>query len=40
MLRTLPFATMLLLALPAHGQDWRKGLDAYDNRDYATAPRE
>ena len=37
MLRTLAFATMLLLALPAHGQDWQRGVDAYNSGDYATA---
>lgn len=40
MLRTLAFATMLLLALPAYGQDLEKGLDAYDSGDYETALRE
>ena len=30
-------AALLLLALPAHGQDWQKGLDAYERGDYATA---
>ncbi len=34
------FATLLPLALPAHEQDHRKGLDAYNRGDYATAPRE
>jgi hypothetical protein len=39
-LRTLAFATLLALALPAYGQDLQKGLDAYNNGDYATALRE
>ncbi len=34
------FGTILLLALvPAYGQDFQKGLDAYDSGDYATALR-
>ena len=40
MLRTLAFATMLLLALPAYGQDFQTGLDAANRGDYATALRE
>jgi hypothetical protein len=35
------FGVVLLLALePAYGQDFQKGLDAYNNGDYATALRE
>ena len=34
------FGVVLLLALPAYGQDFQKGVDAYDNGDYATALRE
>jgi hypothetical protein len=34
------FGVVLLLALPAYGQDWQKGLDAYHSGDYATALRE
>ena len=37
MLRTLAFAAMLMVALPAYGQDDQKGIDAYDRGDYATA---
>ncbi len=40
MLRTLAVVTLLLLALPAYGQDFQKGLDAYYSGDYATALRE
>jgi len=34
------FGVVLLLALPAYGQDFQKGFDAYNNGDYATALRE
>jgi hypothetical protein len=35
------FGVVLLLALvPAYGQDFQKGRDAYDSGDYATALRE
>jgi hypothetical protein len=35
------FRVVLLLALgPAYGQDYQKGLDAYNSGDYATALRE
>jgi hypothetical protein len=34
------FGVVLLLALPAYGQDFQKGLDAYINGDYATALKE
>lgn len=37
--RTLAFATMLVPAPPAYGQDWQKGLDAYNSCDGATALR-
>ena len=40
MLRTLALATMLLLAMPAHGQNFQKGIDAANRGDYATALRE
>ncbi len=39
MLRILAFTIMLLLVPPAFGQDFEKGLDAYQRFDYATAMR-
>ncbi len=38
-LLALVAAVLLALALPAYGQDWQKGLDAYNSGDYATALR-
>jgi len=34
------FGVVLLLALPAYGQDFQKGVEAYNSGDYATALRE
>ncbi len=39
MLRILALAAMLLLVPPAYGQDFEKGLDAYNRFDYETALR-
>ncbi len=40
MKRILAAVLLLTLAAPAWGQDFEKGLRAYDQRDYATALRE
>ena len=40
MKRILAALLLLTLAAPAWGQDFEKGLEAYEQRDYATALRE
>ena len=40
MKRILAALLLLTLAAPAWGQDFQKGLEAYEQRDYATALRE
>ena len=40
MKRILAALLLVTLAAPAWGQDFEKGLEAYEQRDYATALRE